>query len=90
MTGLISFLLSITAYGVSIDIEPKHPVDQYGRRLVFHGVNAAYKLPPYLPQTNSFDPQYSISAEDIQFMQLWGHTLARPRRHPRVFFSTKN
>ena len=77
MNGVVVFVILSSVFGVKLSIEPKHPVDQYGRRLVFHGVNAAFKLPPYLPQTDSFDPQLSISSEDIVFMQQWGFNLVR-------------
>jgi endoglycosylceramidase len=77
MNGVLISVLFSSVFAVKLSLEPKHPVDQYGRRLVFHGVNAAFKLPPYLPQTESFDPQLSISAEDIAFMQQWGFNLVR-------------
>lgn len=43
--------------------------DEHNRTVLFHGVNAVVKLPPYVPSTDAFDPIMSISDEDITFMK---------------------
>lgn len=32
-----------------------------GRHTIFHGVNAVYKVPPYIPMTDNFDGQDSLN-----------------------------
>ena len=44
-------------------------VDDFQRQVLYHGVNVVYKIPPYYPQLNGFDPDNSLCAEDIQFLR---------------------
>ncbi|KYQ99939.1 hypothetical protein DLAC_03906 [Tieghemostelium lacteum] len=44
---------------------------------IFHGVNVVYKIPPYHPQTDQFDPVTSLTNEDIQNLKNWGFNLVR-------------
>ncbi|OMJ84862.1 hypothetical protein SteCoe_13918 [Stentor coeruleus] len=73
---MVNFLL-ISLVSITLAFEPIHLKDSFGRSLIFHGVNVAYKLPPYLPTTSSFDPQLSLSSEDIVLMQSWGFNMVR-------------
>eukprot|EP01094_Clydonella_sp_ATCC50884_P014736 TRINITY_DN2523_c2_g1_i1.p1 TRINITY_DN2523_c2_g1~~TRINITY_DN2523_c2_g1_i1.p1 ORF type:complete len:564 (-),score=118.85 TRINITY_DN2523_c2_g1_i1:864-2555(-) len=52
-------------------------VDSEGRHRIFHGVNMVYKVPPYHPITSHFDPQLSVSSQDIADLAHWGFTMAR-------------
>ena len=45
--------------------------------MIFHGVNAVVKGKPYIPTTDTFDPQMSICGEDIQNMKEWGFNFVR-------------
>ena len=36
-----------------------------------------YKLPPYHPQLDSFDPEFSLSQEDIDFLVTNGFNVVR-------------
>lgn len=52
-------------------------VDETGRTRLFHGVNAVYKVPPYYPMVDGFDPQLSLSDRDMQDLQRWGFNALR-------------
>lgn len=45
-------------------------MDEYNREIIFHGVNAVYKVFPWVPQTEGFDAENSLS--DIDAKQLKG------------------
>lgn len=51
--------------------------DQYGRHVIYHGVNVVYKVAPYLPDRVNFDPQDSLTEKDIFDLQNWGVNLVR-------------
>jgi endoglycosylceramidase len=48
-----------------------------GGTVVFHGVNAIYKVDPYIPITSSFDAQNSLNAEDLDNLVNWGMNFMR-------------
>eukprot|EP00761_Pharyngomonas_kirbyi_P010417 gb/GECH01010437.1/.p1 GENE.gb/GECH01010437.1/~~gb/GECH01010437.1/.p1 ORF type:complete len:543 (+),score=93.68 gb/GECH01010437.1/:1-1629(+) len=73
---LISFLTIATAY-FSVDPDTQHIIDEYGRVRIFHGVNAIYKVPPYYPQLEGFDPSRSLSPSDIAHLEEWGFNVVR-------------
>lgn len=62
---------------IQIDPSTRQFVDEQGRVRIYHGVNAVYKIPPWQPITTHFDPQNSISAEDIQNLTEWGFNVVR-------------
>ena len=39
-----------------INPETRFLVDSHGRTTMLHGVNAIYKVDPYIPSTGAFDP----------------------------------
>ena len=39
--------------------------DASGRTILFHGVNVVYKVPPYIPDMETFDPETSLTDQDI-------------------------
>ncbi len=45
----------------TINPSTRQIVDKYGRATIFHGVNVVYKVDPYIPITDSFDSQKSLS-----------------------------
>ncbi len=56
----------------------KFILDKYNRYIIFHGVNIVYKLPPYLPNTEKFDGQYSLTFnEDIKILKKLGFNFVR-------------
>jgi endoglycosylceramidase len=52
-------------------------VDENGRERIFHGVNVVYKVPPYIPSDNEFDPFLSFNDRDIMYMKEYGFNLVR-------------
>ena len=51
--------------------------DAQGRSVIFHGVNVVYKVAPYIPSNGTFDPDLSLTNEDIQNMVDWGFNFVR-------------
>ena len=41
---------------IHIDSASRQIVDETGRSILFHGVNVVYKVDPYIPPTDKFDP----------------------------------
>jgi endoglycosylceramidase len=40
--------------------------------VTLHGVNVVYKVPPYIPETEHFNPEISVTDEDIDDLVSWG------------------
>jgi len=79
----IVYLTTIALAGeikVSLDRKVKHGqvfVDSTGRTRLFHGVNAVYKIPPYIPTSSGWDTVNSLSEKDAQDLQNWGFNMVR-------------
>lgn len=52
-------------------------MDSFGRVRIFHGVNAVYKVAPYVPLFDHFDPQESLSLQDVHDLYDWGFNFVR-------------
>ncbi|CAF1137734.1 unnamed protein product, partial [Rotaria sordida] len=50
---------------IKVDPNTQYFIDEYGRVRIFHGVNVVYKLPPFLPNLTHFDPQNSLTNDDL-------------------------
>jgi endoglycosylceramidase len=75
---LISFLLISNCFiNAKIIQKNRQFIDESGRTRIFHGVNVVYKLPPYIPLQDNFDPFLSFSSEDIKHMKHLGFNLVR-------------
>ena len=48
-----------------------------GRYAIFHGVNIVVKLPPFIPDTEKFDPYISFTDKDIEILKNLGMNLVR-------------
>ena len=48
-----------------------------GRYSIFHGVNVVVKLPPFIPDTETFDPYFSFTEADITILKRLGINLVR-------------
>ena len=48
-----------------------------GRYTIFHGVNVVVKLPPFIPDTERFDPYFSFTNDDILILKRLGINLVR-------------
>jgi endoglycosylceramidase len=62
---------------IQVDPNSQHFVDEYGRVRIFHGVNVVYKLPPFLPNLTDFDPQNSLTEDDLNNLHKWGFNVIR-------------
>lgn len=71
------FLISLTYATIHMNTTTRMFEDDFGRAVIFHGVNVVVKLAPYIPITDHFDPQMSLSAEDITNMNEWGFNFVR-------------
>lgn len=60
-----AILLEPVLSKISINPETRQFVDESGRTILFHGVNAVYKVAPYIPVQDVFSTEESLSAEDI-------------------------
>ena len=45
--------------------------------MLLHGINAVYKVPPYIPSDGAFDPETSLNDEDIANLVKWGMNFVR-------------
>ena len=45
--------------------------------VIFHGVNIVYKQDPYLPDTENYSPNDSLTEEDMQDLENWGFNIVR-------------
>ena len=46
--------------------------DIYGRERIFHGTNVVVKGPPWIPETEVFSTDTSLSERDLELMQALG------------------
>ena len=74
---LILFSIFILIQSISIDSTKNFLVDDDGRPMILHGVNVVVKLPPYIPETEKFDPSMSFSDEDIAILKKLGINFIR-------------
>ncbi|CAF0742966.1 unnamed protein product [Adineta ricciae] len=77
---IFTFLVSCTVGQlprIQVDPATQHFVDEYGRVRIFHGVNVVYKLPPFLPNLTHFDPQKSLTEDDLTNLHQWGFNVVR-------------
>jgi len=57
---------------LQVDVDRNRVVDASGRERYFHGVNVVVKGPPWIPNVDKFDPDWSFSKEDMQALQKLG------------------
>ena len=79
-TILFALTIGVAAAFVRVDLSAKpvpQMVDDFGRQLLFHGVNVVYKIPPFYPSRDSFDPDNSLCTEDIIFLRNNGFNVVR-------------
>jgi len=72
---ITTLLLSITSY--KLDKTKNFFLDSENRYTLFHGVNVVVKLPPYIPNTEEFDPYMSFTDYDIEILKRLGINLVR-------------
>lgn len=76
---LLLWLTTLLIFGHPISVDPDSTLflDQYGRYMVFHGVNAVQKLFPFYPKLDHFDSNYSLADVDLQNLRGWGFNVIR-------------
>lgn len=62
---------------LEVNPETRFLIDSFGRTVILHGVNAIYKIDPYIPSEGAFDPQNSLNDEDIANLKSWGMNFMR-------------
>ncbi|KAI6660971.1 EGCase [Oopsacas minuta] len=62
---------------ISVNPETKRLIDKFGREVYFHGVNVVYKVPPYVPRTDSFNPIHSFVEKDMKILSGLGLNVIR-------------
>jgi len=60
-----SMLLDPILARITVNPQTKSLVDEYGRNVLFHGVNVVFKVAPYIPSDGEFDINDSLNAQDI-------------------------
>mmetsp|Transcript_28061 Transcript_28061/g.42423 ORF Transcript_28061/g.42423 Transcript_28061/m.42423 type:complete len:128 (+) Transcript_28061:2-385(+) len=78
----VAALLGLTAAtnstrNIWIDPETRSLRDAEDRHVIFHGVNVVYKVPPYYPEDNTFEPTKSLTGKDMDDLQKWGLNFVR-------------
>lgn len=74
---IILLILGCTNAFIKVDPNTQMFIDEAGRVRLFHGVNAVFKLPPFLPELDGFDPSNSLNTQDIAQLQEWGFNAVR-------------
>jgi endoglycosylceramidase len=62
---------------ITIDTNTRMMKDEARRTVMFHGVNVVYKVAPYIPSSDKFDPQLSLNDQDIDDLLRWGFNFVR-------------
>lgn len=76
LAGLVGFA-SCQEGPIRINPKTRFMVDGSNRATIFHGVNIVYKVDPYVPSKDAFDPQLSLTDADIDSLVSWGFNLVR-------------
>ena len=64
-----TFIFQILTSAIRVDTERHLFIDDQNREVYFHGINVVYKIPPWIPPVDKFNPLTSFSSEDIQFLK---------------------
>jgi endoglycosylceramidase len=70
-------LTFLAAAEATVKVRDQQFVDEKGRTLIFHGMNAVYKIAPWLPNVEGFDVDNSLSDIDAQNLKSWGFNVVR-------------
>ena len=74
---LLHYAISSVQTVIKINPETNQFIDSFGRTRIFHGVNAVYKLPPYVASTDKFDASNSLNIQDAINLKNWGFNIVR-------------
>jgi endoglycosylceramidase len=73
---VISILFGCILSKIRID-KQRNFIDDKGRVVIFHGVNVVVKSPPYIPNTEKWDPFNSLTQQDYEYFKKFGFNLVR-------------
>ena len=62
---------------ISVNTATRQFNDEHGRSVIFHGVNVAYKVHPYIPSNQTFDGDNSLTDAEIDQLKKWGFNFVR-------------
>lgn len=75
---LIVLVACIMYAAARISINENHQfVDEIGRTMIYRGMNAVYKIAPWLPSSKGFDHTTTLSRIDARNLQRWGFNVVR-------------
>ena len=74
---ILSLLIDCIISKIRIDKQTRNFIDEKGRVVIFHGVNVVVKSPPYIPNTEKWDPFNSLTLEDYEYFKKFGFNLVR-------------
>src|SRR3990167_1634082 len=75
---VVLLAVSVSAGKLKVDPVNRRFVDSAGNTKVFHVVNVAYKISPYLPPNiDTFDFDNSFADEDAVKLKAWGMNVVR-------------
>ncbi len=74
---LLSLCILVAVHCININPHTNDFVDERGRVVVFRGFNAVNKLKPFIPVTDHFDAEMSLSAADIPILRSLGTNAIR-------------
>ncbi|EAR97108.2 glycosyl hydrolase family cellulase (macronuclear) [Tetrahymena thermophila SB210] len=76
---LISLTICLSYCELNVKVDPKTTlfVDQFNRTRVYHGLNVVYKVFPFYPPNNTFDPLNSFVEKDARDLRNWGFNSIR-------------
>jgi endoglycosylceramidase len=74
---IVLSLICLAASKLRIDKNSLNFIDDEGRVVVLHGGNVVYKLPPYTPISDKFDPLFSFNDKDFEYFKQFGFNAVR-------------
>jgi endoglycosylceramidase len=77
LTALLSISSLVSAGLISVNLTSRLLQDQYRRSVLLHGVNVVYKVDPYIPSSDVFDPNLSLTDSEIDDLVGWGFNFVR-------------
>lgn len=79
-TGLLLIVLGFICQAfasIKVNTDSHAFVDENKRTLIFHGVNAVYKIAPWHPATTGYDSTSTLSSTDAANLKDWGFNVVR-------------
>lgn len=74
---LIFLALTVSFSKIKVNTTSRFLTDEYNRARFYHGVNAVYKIFPFIPISTHFDKDFSLCEEDFANLKKWGLTFIR-------------